>query len=294
MKTNMDNLLKEALEPVIEPEESLNKAILEKVATKKRKPSIKKYAGMAAAIAICVAIVTPGIYVGAKALKQALVKGNSISVGNPDYVPDEDVDLFEYEDVPDETLEEATPGPNDKWIKKVVKELNQSTLNTFYYYSSESPTAYYDAVADANFEPIILGNYDPIEDVSYCIVETSDTTYEIIDAIFAFGDGQFYVSQDYSYGNVAEDMAYIYPLHNPTNEREYNGFVLVDDNFTQNGEEKSITCVVYHIGKYRGHINFEKLTEEEIHQVLDNININLEPAEETTEETTETVTEAAE
>ena len=291
-----DEALKDALTPSARPEESVDQAILEKLlggnGVRKdgevrdqerhgrhephgRKARISTWGALpkAAAIILVVAVLGAGsVYAAGKILDKISVLNHGISVGNQEYVRDEDL-AQPWESVSVESKGEEAPGPDDKWSKKRSELVSGRYLNVFYHYDK-----YVDAVADSRFESLFREIPGEEQSVIYCTIDMGDGTMEYcIDAIFEYEKGIVSTYQSIMEGNVASDAAYSIVMKQTGNARTYvspsgTEFSLVDD--LAAGEDGLSTIVMISYDDIRGYIGFRGLTEEQIHQVLDLVVIN--------------------
>ena len=152
-----DEALRDALMPSARPGESVDQAILEKLTgangVKKageardqkcqgshelhgRKARISTWGALpkAAAIVLVIAVLGAGsVYAAGKIMDKITVLNHGISVGNQEYVKDEDL-AQPWENVSVESKGEEAPGPDDKWTKKRSELVSGRYLNVFYHY----------------------------------------------------------------------------------------------------------------------------------------------------------------
>ncbi len=284
MKNNIDDLLKKAMVPDMEPSAKLNEKILNATVAKKKKKTFSTITKVAAVI-LGVALATPAVVFAAEKIKEMIKVGDtyisddSVAMGNPDYMVPEDTSTTE-EPVTSTVVGEVEGTANDKWLRKVEKQISNSVKNTFYYYA-DYKTAVEDSGLDNWFSVEYETSYNSYfgGDISHCVVDAGDHFYYDINGSLVYNDGFFYVAEGKYAGNVAEDYASIIPTHSSKNAREYVNkagatFTLVDDSETMNdGEEITYTIVAIRYGMYSGHIDFYNLSEEEIHEVLDTVTV---------------------
>ncbi len=282
---NIDDLLKKAMTPDMEPSAELNNKILNAKVTNKKKKTYSTITKVAA-IVLGVALATPVVAFATEKVieyvkfKDAYVAEDSVAMGNPDYMVPEDTSTTE-EPVTSTVVEEIEGTANDKWLRKVEKVLNSGVKNTFYYYA-DYKTAIEDSVLDNWFSVEYETSYGGYfgGDISYCIIDAGDHFTYTLNGTLKYNDGYFYVSEGKMEGNVAEDYAHIVPIHNATNTREYINksgatFVLVDSSRTMNdGEVLNSTVVIIRYGMYSGDIEFYDLSEEEIYEILDTVTVS--------------------
>lgn len=289
MKDNMDNLLKKAFPADMEASAELNADILAKAGKthKKTKKAGFTLAGAAAIILVVLCVTPVGVYATNLIIEKVFVTEHTISVGNPEYVVDEDIyNHSEEVEVSDLGYEEGDESVN--WLTKRVNVVNGYATNTYYTYAD-----YATALLDAKLDNWFNKTYENAESVTYVITETSDTVTYDVTVWYPYGDGTFHFSESIMTGNVAEDMAYSLSLRNTGNKREYISpisgieFSLVDEITEDEEGERVRTYVVIAYGKYHGYICFEDLTEDEIHEILDTVVIPSDGEEAVTEPSTE-------
>ncbi|MBQ9936293.1 MAG: hypothetical protein IJO70_10640 [Lachnospiraceae bacterium] len=285
MKNNIDDLLKKAMAPDMEPSAELNDKILNATATKKKKKPYSMITKVAAVV-LGVALAAPVVTFAAEKIhdyikmRDTYISDDSVAMGNPDYMVPEDTSTTE-EEVTSTDLGIVEGTANDKWLRKQEKQLSNSVKNTFYYYA-DYKTAAEDSGLDnwfsVEYETNTGGYY--AGDISHCVVDAGDYFSYDINGTLKYNDGFFYVSECKMEGNVAEDYAHTVPLNKPENAREYvnkagNAFALVDDRKTMNdGVEMTKTVVIIRYGMYSGSLEFYNLSEEEIHEILDTITVS--------------------
>lgn len=285
MKNNIDDLLKKAMTPDMEPSAELNEKILNATVTKKKKKSYSMITKVAAVV-IGVALAAPLVTFAAEKIKEMIKVGDtyisddSAAMGNPDYMVPEDTSTTE-EEVTSTELEFVEGTSDDKWLRKREVQLSNSVKNTFYYYVD-----YKTAVEDSGLDNWFSVEYETSDndyfggDISHCVIDAGDHFTYDINGSLKYNNGFFYVSEGKKEGNVAEDYAHIVPIPNRENVREYvnkagAGFTLVDSRNTMNdGVEMVSTVVVIRYGMYSGSLEFYNLSEEEIHEILDTLTIS--------------------
>ncbi len=289
MKDNMDHLLKKAFPANMEASADLNADILAKAGQSRKKTKKAGFAlAGAAAIILAVLCVTPvGVYATNLIIEKVFVTEHTISVGNPEYVVDEDIyNHSEEVEVSDLGYEEGDESVN--WLTKRVNVVNGYATNTYYTYAD-----YATALLDAKLDNWFNKTYENAESVTYVITETSDTVTYDVTVWYPYGDGTFHFSESIMTGNVAEDMAYSLSLRNTGNKRDYISpisdieFTLVDEITEDEDSERVRTYVVIAYDEYHGYICFEDLTEDEIHEILDTVVIPSDGEEAAPEPSTE-------
>jgi len=274
MKPNMDRLLKEALRPELSPSAELNERILSgnrEVDPKKQKNGIRKwymFPKAAVAAAALVLIGSAGVYAATKLLSDPVVTEHSISVGNTEYV-DDDAIMASEEPATVENISSEKGDENVKWLTKDVEIVNGYT-NTRYTYAT-----YEEAAAEAGMDRWLGTEYASASPASFTDVEGQGYHSKMVNAEFHVKSGVVFISESVAEAGVADDAAYSIRMQHPSNERTYtaeNGlqFKLVDDT---SAEGNVTTFVLIAYDRYTGYLSFEGLTDEEIHEVLENVSI---------------------
>ena len=270
MKDDFDKLLRDALKPDIQPDEKLNEEILNGKRIVEMKP--RRFFGATAAAVIVVLILCPiGVYAASKALgHKTNVKEKSISVGNSDYVPDDDkmAEIATPDDAVKSTIVATEEGNADTlWLKKEDIQLSNSVKNTRYYYDS-----FEKAVEDAKFDKIFSVEYT----LSYnavCTIVDMGVNYVPeyhLSAGFDYKDRFFTISIQKRTSNTVGDVAYTVPMKNTGNERTYtNPSGLTFDLVDETREGKTYTHIIIYNESYLGDLCFENMSDEDIHEVLD-------------------------
>ncbi len=243
---NMDNMLKEALRPDFVPSEELNRKILEGNAGKKKaKVSIlPRVIAIAAGVLIVSSV---GVYAGSRIYKKVHVTDHAISVGNTDYIIDEAI----------ATMDDNEPA------------------SSIYHTDAKSYETYEEACEKSGLGYKINCDYET--DYVYENLTTGpDVTFHNIYAVLKYEGGTVNVSYEIAEGNIAEDAAFSVYMSNTNNEREYitptgNEFTLVDE--ITDGKTK--TFVMASFDNVTGYLTFENLEEEQIHEFLDSLDIDL-------------------
>ncbi len=282
MKNNIDDLLKKAMTPDMEPSAELNDKILNATATKKKKKPYSMITKVAAVV-LGIALATPVVAFAAEQIKEyikvreAYIYDDSVAMGNPEYMIPEDTSTTE-EEITTETLGRVEGTADDNWLYMEEVQLSNSVKNTFYYYDD-----YQAAIEDSELDKWFNTDYEVCYegyfggDARYCIVDWDDYHSYEVQATLKYKEGYFHVNESRAEGNVAEDYAFTVPISNRDNVREYVnkvgiGFVLVDSTRTMgDGEELKSTVVIIRYGLYSGSIQFYNLSEEEIHEILDTV-----------------------
>ena len=274
MKPNMDRLLKEALRPELLPSAELNERILSgnrEVDPKKQKNGIRKWYMLpkaAVAAAALVLIGSAGVYAATKLLSDPVVTEHSISVGNTEYV-DDDAIMASEEPATIENISSEKGDENVKWLTKDVEIVNGYT-NTRCTYAT-----YEEAAAEAGMDRWLGTEYASASPASFTDVEGQGYHSKMVNAEFHVKSGVVFISESVAEAGVADDAAYSIQMQHPSNERTYtaeNGlqFKLVDDT---SAEGNVTTFVLIAYDRHTGYLSFEGLTDEEIHEVLENVSI---------------------
>lgn len=244
-------------------------------------PRVPKKMVKAATITFAILVVgSATAYATTSFLRKVLSTNHSVYVGSSEDMEDESfLDADDTVNVEDKGT--ITGDDSVNWITKHEENVNGESDNTYYTYDS-----YEKAVNDAgldNWFPEIKGE---MKSVQYIFQDMQASTTKSINAEYAYGNGTYFIVQEMMEGNVAEDMTYILPVLEKSNEREYTNaagqtFTLVDnkEDVSKFNEEKgkmenvqaTITYAMISYNRYYGYIEFEGLTEDEIHEILENI-----------------------
>lgn len=278
MKDNMDILLEKALQPNEVPRVELNASILEK-AKRRRKKNMWYGVPKVAVAALVFALLCPiGVYATNLILKQVLVTEHTMTVGDTEYFNEKDIvdSMNSTEEVKTDIVSHEEGNANVKWLTKDVQKLNGLVTNTYYTYDD-----YKAMLEDTKMPNWFSKDYELSENASY--VNTKDDTIEedAISATFKYGEGEgrIHLSVTKRIKGFAENVSSSLYLTNTGNKRTYKNvdgveFTLVDE-VRESGETKvTRTYVVIAYDMYDGHIFFENLTEEQMHEVLDTIKIS--------------------
>ncbi|MCR5148774.1 MAG: hypothetical protein K6C35_07370 [Eubacterium sp.] len=272
-KDSFDIMLENALIPDIVPPLELEREII--LRSKKNKTWFKGFTKAAIIIISITAIGSAGVYAASKLGKNKDVQviDHGIAVGNSEYI-NEDALTEENKPVSEEIKEHTEGNENVKWRKKNVIETGGSYINTMYYYDS-----YTDALTDAGFVNWFKMDYTG-HDITYSITEGKydDLRIESVSSFFNYKNGCFYIYQEIVKSGFADDAAYVLQLKNTNNKREYvssekETYTLVDEIKKEDNEESVMTYVMINYDEYSGYISFKDLSEDEIHEVLDSIEL---------------------
>ncbi len=277
MKDNMDILLEKALRPNAEPSATLNDSILEKAKTTRRKNVWYGVPKVAVAV-LAFALVCPlGVYAANQILKQVMVTEHTMTVGNTEYFDEQAIvdSMKSTEKVTTENVSHEEGNANVKWLTKDVQKLNGLVTNTYYTYDD-----YKAMLEDTKMPNWFSKDYELSENATY--VNTKDDTMEedAISASFKYGEGEgrIHLSVTKMIKGFAEDVSSSLYLTNTGNKRTYKNadgveFTLVDEVREEGELTTTRTYVVIAYDMYDGHVFFEGLTDDQIHEVLDSIKI---------------------
>lgn len=295
MDNNIDRLLKKSLEADYKPDERLDEELLYYFQNDKRKNEddkkvnirmhkLKKDAkraafirmaqSAAAAILVFIILGSGTAYAVNAIMEKARVTEHGMSVGNEEYISDEDL-AEPLDDVDVDVIGEEEPGPDDKWISKRTEVVSGTYQNVYYTYQD-----YTTMIEDTPFESVFKEIPGEESSSEYVITDLDEVTREYsMGTIFNVGDGEVYLNLDYIEGNVAEDAAFGISLGSTSNEREYVtgsgiNFTLADSVKDTGEGEEAVTTTLISYKKYRGSIQFIGLDEEEIYNVLDNVDFS--------------------
>ncbi|MBO6165739.1 MAG: hypothetical protein J6O17_05120 [Eubacterium sp.] len=324
----LDIMLSNVLKPSFSPDESLNMKLKEmlrgkdndgtggtgsqnsnmkvvktaaKKTLKKNTSPVKAFIRAAIVILAIASIGTVGVYAANYFLKKTTVYDHGISVGNQEYVNDEEL-AEPWEDV--SVTKEGTfeGGPDDLWDTKEVVITGGAYQNSYYTYST-----YEKAIEDTCLDNIFM---EPIgEPYSICYVETEELPGEAagqilykdyeLDSTFNCNGKEVFVAQSKTDG-VSSDSAYSVILNKTGNERTYISksgieFTLVDDVEAkqEGGTPDGIrTYVMLAYDDAKGYIAFDDMKDSEIHEILDKVVIPVtEGSDVTSEEASEEASE---
>ncbi len=276
MKDNMDDLLEKALQPSAEPSAELNASILNN-AKQKRKKNIW-YSVPKAAIAVLVfALLCPiGVYATNLFLKTVMVTDHALSVGNTEYYNEKDIldAMNSDEEVLSEKVSHEEGNDNVKWLTKDVEKFGGDLTCTFYRYDD-----YKALLADSKMPNLLSKDYELRGEALYTNTKDDASEDDSIDVWFNYGEGQFRLSITKMVKGYEENALHSLLLTNTSNKRTYKNtdgveFTLVDEVREEGNVKNTETYVMIAYDEYYGHINFDGLTEDEIHEVLDSVKIS--------------------
>ena len=289
----MEELLRDSLKPEIQADMALDAAVLDKIGAQAktlRKEKVRKFPVgrlIPKVAAVVLAVMVAGIgttYAASKILEQIRVTEHGISVGNENYVSDENL-AEPWESVSVENLSEVQGGPEDKWTKKRVELVSGLYENTYYSYPD-----YLTAVSDTRFQSIFTNIPGKEQSVSYCVSDLGNDTWEYsLDSIFEYKEGRISANQSVMEGNVAKDAAFSIAMQKTGNVRAYvnvqgNEYTLVDDMGYAEKNGENCTIVLLSCKEFQGYIAFYGLSEQSIREVLDTLTVKFEDIYEGVEE----------
>lgn len=272
MKDRIDVLIEKSFAADYNPDKELNEKILECVKHRQGNRMLWQLPKVAVAV---IAVICMGgvVYAAGSIIKEVFITEHSIFTGNPDYVDDEVVAVSE-ESVTAENVQHEDGNDSVNWISKDAEIVNGYATNTSYAYKD-----YETALQDSGLDNWFHTAYENAENVIYVVTETEDFVERCIDAGFVYGTGSFLVSESVMTGDIAENVTTSIKLANTNNKRDYTSasgqvFTLVDE-ITEDGTNKRVrTFVMIAYGDYSGYISFENLEDEEIHKILDTVELN--------------------
>ena len=250
--TEFDKAVKSAVAPVFEADAELNRkvmyaAVVGKKSEKEKKRAFALRPGTVAALIGAVVLCSAGVYAATRLMKPQETE-HAIFVGNSEYVDDEAIATLD-------PTEPVSPG----------YETTRETYDT-----------YEEGLEATGFGIGFSQDYELCETVGVSVTTGPDNYRNTsLNAWFRYGEnGVFNVYSDKSEGNIAEDAAYVVPVPNKTNVREYtspNGetFVLADG--STDGVTKTYVLIAY--DSARGVITFQDMSDDEIHAVLDSVEL---------------------
>ncbi len=278
MKDNMDDLLKEALQPNEVPSAELNASILENAKQTRRKNVWYHVPKVAVAVLVFALLCPIGVYATNLFLKQVMVTDHTMTVGNTEYYNEKDIldaMYFDEEVIAEKVSHEEGKG-DVKWLTKDVEKFDETLACTSYRYDD-----YKALLADSKMPNWFSKDYELRANAIYTKTKDDTTGMEedSIDVWFNYGKGQFRLSVTKHIKGHAKDALYSLCLDDTSNKRIYKNadgieFTLVDEVLKEGDVTITETYVVIAYDVYYGHINFDGLTEDEMHEVLDSIQIS--------------------
>lgn len=278
MKDNMDNLLKEALQPNEVPSAELNASILENAEQTRRK-NVWYHVPKVAVVVFVFALLCPiGVYATNLFLKQVMVTDHPMTVGNTEYYNEKDIldAMYFDEEVIAEKVSHEEGNGDVKWLTKDVEKFEGNLICTSCRYDD-----YKALLEDSQMPNLLSKDYELRAEAIYTKTKDDTTGMEedSIDVWFNYGKGQFRLSVTKHIKGHAKDALYSLCLDDTSNKRIYKNadgieFTLVDEVLKEGDVTITETYVVIAYDVYYGHINFDGLTEDEMHEVLDSIQIS--------------------
>jgi len=249
---DLDKMMSASLKAEYVPSEELNRSVMrmsiEREQEAETRARVRSFSwGKAIAISLSVLVVgSLGVYAATKMLKEVYVTPHAISVGNTDYVDDDAIASMDIN-------ETASPEYKTKYE----------------YYDT-----YDEAVKKSGMGLKFSRDYKLSEKVSYSVTSSSDYTTRYLTAWFIYGDGNFCVVRNVASGNIVDNAAYSVRIGQASNQRSYESstgvtYELVDGD--SNGETATFVMISY--DKEYGYIQFFNLSDTQIHEILDSIEL---------------------
>ncbi|MBR6151437.1 MAG: hypothetical protein IKQ25_09160 [Lachnospiraceae bacterium] len=291
----LDAMLKQSLQPAIQAEESLDRAILERLADPSdaggdgigndqagngmtgkdmtgkgiKGRAFQRNLPKAAAIVLAILVIGTGtVYAAGYIYNKIIVTDHGVSIGNEEYIIDEEL-AKPVEYAPVEEVATQEPGEGDQWLSMKKEKVSGQFFNTYYTYPD-----YQTAIGDTRFESLfseLPGKKQGVFDsVIYSITEEDgDVISYSLDACFDLEDKIFCTHQMMADEGFTEDDAFGVSMQQTGNVRTYlsgsgTEFTLVDDL-----ERVQYTIVLISREKDLGYLSFQGFSEEEIHHILD-------------------------
>jgi hypothetical protein len=283
-------MLKQSLQPAIQAEESLDRAILERLADPSdaggdgigndqagngmtgkgiKGRAFQRNLPKAAAIVLAILVIGTGtVYAAGYIYNKIIVTDHGVSIGNEEYIIDEEL-AKPVEYAPVEEVATQEPGEGDQWLSMKKEKVSGQFFNTYYTYPD-----YQTAIGDTRFESLFTelpGKEQGVFDsVIYSITEEDgDVISYSLDACFDLEDKIFCTHQMMADEGFTEDDAFGVSMQQTGNVRTYlsgsgTEFTLVDDL-----EREQYTIVLIFREKDLGYLSFQGFSEEEIHHILD-------------------------
>ncbi|MBO7340963.1 MAG: hypothetical protein J6U66_12970 [Lachnospiraceae bacterium] len=276
-----DQLLKDSLAPREQASEECNRAIIDAVRSGEKHPELQKISRFpgrrllpkVAVIVLVISLLGTGtVYAANAIMKKIFVTEHGIGTGNEEYLKDEYfTQPLENVSVEDQGTE--MPGPNDKWLSKKTTIVGGRTENVDYEYPD-----YATAINDIGFDDFFDEIPGQEEQVLFWVLKFHDGVNEDdyhLDVDFRRGNGSVGFSQSTTESG-SYSFSYGIQLTKTANKRTYVSakeieFTLVDD--IKDNDDKPVTYVMIATDKYFGYLSFRNLSEEEIHAVLDTVNL---------------------
>lgn len=291
-KKELDSLLKQSLTPDKLADAGLDAAILERLEDssfanqRQEKRQARQWSkGLVAKVAaIVLAVLALGAgttYAAGRILGNVVIRETRLAVGDHAetwVAREQSIPL--PEELPDiEVVEKVTGGAGDQWVEREEIQVDGSHTCNYTYLD------YQTAVSDVGFPNVFTTILGTQESVTYQTVAYSIPGWESFqggDMLYLccnYGLGSYQLEQMPRAGEDPESAGicgFSVPMTHSGNVRSYvsaNGteFTLVDD--LVQGSVLQKTVVMIDCEKMIGSVTFHGLTEEEIHQVLDTLDL---------------------
>lgn len=293
MNDKMENLIKESLTPMHEPDDILNQAILCSAKRKGRNNMMKmKKLPFVAAIAVCALCVASGtVYAAVHFLRDTTAFQHGITA-NVDISESQDT-MFESMNVGDikdsesKILSEENGDSETPWLSKEVQQVTEylkvsddsvnwtdsryivdKTIYSFADYATAAKVAEMDNWFTSEYE--LVENVDYVESVSEDAMHVREIT-----AMFKCGEGYFELAESKDLLLAEDDSnGYVLITNEVTDSKKYlsaqgHEFTIVDD--VVDGVKRSNVAISYK--NYTGSLSFYHMTDEAVERVLDEIQI---------------------
>lgn len=294
MQNKMDKLIKESLMPMYEPDNKLNQSILCSVKRRRKNNMIRmKKIPFAAAVAVCVLCIGSGtVYAAVQLLRGTTAFEYGISTNtNTEEKSDAMFDSTNVGDVKDsqtEILLEQEGDSKTAWLSKEVQQVTEyvkesdDTVNwteksylvdkTIYTFAD-----YNTAVKEAGMDKWFLQEFQLMENVTYAesVCEEEGMNIREISAVFEYGKGHFELSESKDLNLGEEDLgAYMLITNEITDSQKYMsalGYEFTIGEDVIDGVNRFSVAISYE--NYTGSLVFYNMTEDEMYQVLDEVQI---------------------
>ena len=291
-KKELDSLLKQSLTPDKQADAGLDAAILERLEDSsfaekmQEKKSARHWSrGLVAKVAaVVLAVLALGAgttYAASRILGNVAIRETRLAVGdNAETWVTREQSIPLPEELPDiEVIEKVTGEPGDQWVEREDILVDGSHTCNYTY------PDYQTAVSDTGFANVFTTILGTQESVTYQTVAYSIPGWEsfqggaMLYLCCNYGLGSYQLEQMPRAGEDPESAGicgFSVPMTHSGNVRSYvsaNGteFTLVDD--LVQGAVLQKTVVMIDCEKMIGSVTFHGLTEEEIHQVLDTLDL---------------------
>ena len=220
---------------------------------------------VAVLIVLIVVIGAGSVYAGNRIFNKISVTEHAIFVGEPYDIEMDDSPSSE-DAVTAKKVSHEKGGPDDKWMEKSVESLEPFTTTTYSYRDYET------ALEEVHFANVFEGALETISSVKYRIEDRDgvDVNY-MLDVSFRYQRGSVWLHEfedvdPWRDGLPAEGFRYSIASGDIKNERTY---------VSKRGTEYTLadseagTFAIISMDRLVIELNFDNLSEEEIHQVLD-------------------------